>query len=93
MTRTPRGAKSRAIVLAVLFGAASPRVHAQDSWDAIYLAGSKIGWVHTWVEKEHHAGKDYLRVQIDCQQRLKRNTDISLRSSGTTRSKRSTARL
>ncbi len=54
------------------------RVQAQDSWDAIYLAGSKIGWVHTFVEKVQDKGHDYLRVRIDIEQRLKRDKDVSV---------------
>src|ERR1700756_1854408 len=52
--------------------------HAQESWDAIYLAGAKIGWVHTFVEKVQDRGRDYLRVRIDIEQRLKRGKDISI---------------
>jgi len=55
-------------------------VHAQqESWDATYLAGSKIGWVHTFVEKvKDPDGRDYLRVRIDMEQTLKRDKDVSV---------------
>ncbi len=49
-----------------------------ESWDAIYLGGSKIGYVHTFVEKVHHKGKEYQRVRIHIEQRLKRDRDISV---------------
>jgi len=51
---------------------------AQDSWDAIYLAGSKIGYVHTYVEKVTDRGHDYLRVRIDIEQRIQRDKDVSV---------------
>jgi hypothetical protein len=79
MTIKPRRATCTGMFLSVVLGAVLPTdVHAQDSWDAIYLAGSKIGWVHTFVEKVHNNGKNYLRVRIDCEQRLKRDKDVSL---------------
>jgi transglutaminase-like putative cysteine protease len=53
-------------------------LRAEDSWDAIYLAGSKIGWVHTYVEKVKHRGRDYLRVRVDIEQRLQRGKDVSV---------------
>jgi len=52
--------------------------HAEESWDAIYLAGSKIGYVHTYVEKVKNRGRNYLRVRIDIEQRLKRDKDVSV---------------
>jgi Transglutaminase-like superfamily len=57
--------------------------HAQgatkhESWDVIYLSGSKIGYVHTFVEKVHYKGKEYQRVRIHIEQRLKRDKDISV---------------
>jgi hypothetical protein len=52
--------------------------HAQESWDAIYLAGSKVGYVHTYVERLKHKGKDYQRVRIDIEQKLKRGKDTTI---------------
>jgi transglutaminase-like putative cysteine protease len=49
-----------------------------ESWDAIYLGGSKIGHVHTFVEKVQYKGKEYQRVRIHIEQRLKRDKDISV---------------
>jgi len=54
------------------------RAHAQESWDAIYLAGSKIGYVHTFVEKVKDRHRTYLRVRIDIEQRLKRDKDVTV---------------
>src|SRR5262249_41244763 len=53
-------------------------VHAQESWDAVYLAGAKIGHVHTFVEKVQKRGRDYHRVRIDIEQRLKRRNDVAV---------------
>jgi Transglutaminase-like superfamily len=51
---------------------------AQESWDAIYLSGTKVGFVHTYVEKVPNQGRTYLRVRIDMEQRLKRGRDFSV---------------
>jgi hypothetical protein len=51
---------------------------AQESWDAIYLGGHKIGYVHTFVEKVPHKGKQYYRVRIECEQRFKRDRDVTV---------------
>ena len=50
----------------------------QESWDAIYLAGSKIGYVHTFVEKVEDRGHEYLRVRIDLEQSIKRGNDVAV---------------
>jgi hypothetical protein len=63
-------------VVLVLF--ACTRVHAQESWDAIYLAGAKTGFIHTWVEKVANQGRDYLRVRIDIEQTIKRRDDLAV---------------
>jgi transglutaminase-like putative cysteine protease len=52
--------------------------HAQESWDAVYLGGSKIGFVHTTLEQLKEKGKDFIRVRIDMELSLKRGNDISL---------------
>jgi hypothetical protein len=57
----------------ILLGTAG-RVSAQDSWDAVYLVGSKVGHIHTFVEPVKDRGRDLLRVRIDMElsyQRLK----------------------
>jgi Transglutaminase-like superfamily len=63
---------ARATLALFLLGASA---RAQDSWDAVYLGGAKIGYVHTWVEKVKDKGIDYNRVRIDIEQRLKRRDD------------------
>ncbi len=65
------------LALAILLGFISS-ASAQESWDAIYLAGTKVGFVHTFVEKVPKEGHDYLRVRIDMEQSLKRGRDYSV---------------
>ncbi len=65
--------KMAALALAALLGCA--RAQAQESWDAVYLGGAKIGYVHTYVEKVKDRGRDFLRVRIDIQESLKRGDD------------------
>ena len=43
---------------------------AQESWDAVYLGGAKIGHMHTYVEKVTDRGKDYNRVRLDIEMHL-----------------------
>ncbi len=62
----------------LLVTSASVAARAQDSWDAIYLGGAKIGHVHTWVEKVSDRGRDYQRVRLDLEMRLKRGDDESV---------------
>ena len=50
---------------------------AQESWDAVYLGGSKIGHMHTYVEKVTDRGKDYNRVRLDIEMHLQRGEDQS----------------
>jgi Transglutaminase-like superfamily len=81
MTRRSRFAISlRIIVPALLNFVAGTCVHAQESWDAHYLGGSKIGYTHTFVEKvkDPGTGIDYLRVRIDMELRTTRDKDISV---------------
>ena len=65
------------LVTAIGLGFASS-ARAQESWDAIYLAGSHVGFVHTSVEKVRAEGKDYLRVRIDQEQSIRRGRDVAV---------------
>ena len=38
---------------------------AQESWDAVFLKGHKIGHVHTFVEKVSEKGRELYRVRQD----------------------------
>src|SRR3954452_11486656 len=42
-----------------------PAASAQESWDAVYLSGAKIGHIHTFVEPLKDRGRDLLRVRVD----------------------------
>jgi Transglutaminase-like superfamily len=72
------GNPGRITCLALAIGLLGGSARAQESWDAIYLAGTKIGHVHTYVEKVKAQGKEYLRVRIDMEQRIKRDRDFSV---------------
>jgi transglutaminase-like putative cysteine protease len=63
------------MILVLLAGADAG---AQESWDAVYLGGAKIGHMHTFVEKVSDHGKEYRRVRLDIEMRLKRRDDESL---------------
>ena len=39
------------LLLAAAISLRSAAASAQESWDVIYLAGTKIGHVHTYIEK------------------------------------------
>jgi len=62
----------------VLLGFPGALAQAQESWDAVYLGGSKIGYVHVFVESVRDRGREYLRVRIDIEQRLKRREDVAV---------------
>ena len=68
----------RMILAAVALLITSGYVRGEGSWDAIYLAGSKIGWVHTYVEKVKSGGKEYQRVRVDVEQKLQRGRDVAV---------------
>jgi transglutaminase superfamily protein len=79
--RHPRSNRARllsALAVLVLLGFDGARVRAQESWDAIYLGGSKIGYIHVFVEAVKDRGRDYLRVRIDNELRLKRRDDVAV---------------
>ena len=42
-----------------------PSLPAQESWDAIYFKGNKIGYVHTFIEKVSEKGRELYRVRLD----------------------------
>jgi hypothetical protein len=63
---------SAAVLL--LTGLGSP-ARAEDSWDAVYLAGTKIGYIHTFVEKVADKGRELYRVRVDMVLKFKRAKD------------------
>jgi len=63
--RSRRGILLCAIAgLAFLQGGAR-RAVGQESWDAVFLKGNKIGYVHTFVEKVSEKGRELYRVRVD----------------------------
>ena len=44
---------------------ASSPARAQDAWDAVFLKGNKIGYVHTFIEKVSEKGGELYRVRQD----------------------------
>jgi hypothetical protein len=77
--RSPQANRTLVLFLAAAVGmTCCAWARAQESWDAIYLAGSKIGYTHTFVEKVKNRGRDYLRVRIDSEQRFKRDKDVTV---------------
>jgi transglutaminase-like putative cysteine protease len=51
-------------------------VHAQESWDAVYLSGSKIGYIHTFIEKVSDRGRELHRVRVDTVLNFRRGNDV-----------------
>lgn len=58
-------------------GQAEPAAKPQHSWDAVYMAGTKVGYVHTQVErlKDPTQDRELLRVQVDTVLSFKRRND------------------
>ena len=70
----------RIIVPAILGVVTGGPALGQESWDAHYVGGSKIGYTHTFVErvKDKGNGKEYLRVRLDIALKFKRDKDVSV---------------
>ncbi len=43
----------------------SPPARAQEAWDAVFLKGNKIGYVHTFIEKVNEKNRELYRVRQD----------------------------
>jgi hypothetical protein len=48
---------------------------AQESWDAVYMGGAKVGSIHTTVTPVKDRGRDLLRVRVDMKFQFKRLKD------------------
>jgi Transglutaminase-like superfamily len=70
----------RIVVPAFLSVVATTLAFGQESWDAHYVSGAKIGYTHTYVERvpDPATKKEYLRVRIDIELKLKRDRDVSI---------------
>ena len=75
MQRNGKGGGLRGWLAAGLVLAAAGPARAEDSWDAVYLAGAKIGSVHTFVEPVKDGARQLLRVRIDSELSFKRLKD------------------
>jgi transglutaminase-like putative cysteine protease len=83
MGPTPRAAGLIALVLGFLAVplAWSGPIAAQDSWDAVYLSGAKVGHIHTFITPLQDRGRDLLRVRVDMVLTLRRLNDrVTIRS-------------
>jgi hypothetical protein len=49
---------------------------AQEAWDAIFLAGNKIGHIHTFIEKVSEKGRPLNRVRVDTVLNFRRDDDV-----------------
>lgn len=58
-----------------LLTACGATARADESWDAVFLAGSKIGYIHTFVEKVSDKGRELYRVRVDMVLNFKRGKD------------------
>ncbi|MDR3633780.1 MAG: transglutaminase domain-containing protein [Isosphaeraceae bacterium] len=56
--------------------ASAARAAEQESWDAIYMAGSKVGHVHIFVEPVNDKGRKLLRVRVDTVLNFRRDKDL-----------------
>lgn len=76
MTRTSRGKPLVEWVAGWLVIVSAVGVaNAQDSWDVVYVAGSKAGSLHTYIEPVTENGRELLRVRLDLVLEFKRLND------------------
>jgi len=75
MNRTLRGACPGVLLAAVALAGTAAAAPTTDSWDAVYLAGSKVGHIHTFIEPVKDRGQDFLRVRFEMRLSYKRLDD------------------
>jgi hypothetical protein len=63
------------VLAALVVGLAGLEARAQESWDAVFIAGAKVGSIHTYVQPVKDKGRDLLRVRVDLEFRFKRLGD------------------
>ncbi|WP_406695421.1 transglutaminase domain-containing protein [Singulisphaera sp. Ch08] len=77
MRRTRRGLGFGLLVLSlgavVATDTASAETH--ESWDAVFISGAKVGFIHTYVEPLKDKGKSLVRVRQDMEFTFKRLDD------------------
>jgi transglutaminase-like putative cysteine protease len=58
---------------------------ARDSWDSVFIAGARVGSLHSTVEPFKDRGRDRLRVRVDLSLQFKRiDADVTTRMRSTT---------
>lgn len=57
-------------------GFAASAARAEDSWDAVFLAGNKIGYIHTFIEKATEKNRPLNRVRVDTVLSFRRGDDV-----------------
>jgi hypothetical protein len=78
MTRTSRGKPLVEWVAGwLVIVSAAGIANADDSWDAVYVAGAKVGSIHTYIEPVTDHGRELLRVRLDLVLEVKRLGDRS----------------
>src|SRR4051812_21318005 len=75
MIRIRRSTAAAVVITLASTVAAAAAGPTTDAWDAVFLAGSKVGHIHTFIEPVQDKGKDYLRVRFDMQLSYKRLDD------------------
>jgi hypothetical protein len=72
MRLTTRGARQGGLFAALALLGLTGAAPATESWDAVYIAGSKVGQTHTWIEPLKERGRDLLRVRVTTKLNYKR---------------------
>lgn len=75
MRRTTRGARLGSLIAALAIFGMTGAAPTTESWDAVYLAGSKVGHIHTFIEPVKDKGRDLLRVRFTLKLSFKRLDD------------------
>src|SRR6516162_8457545 len=71
--------------LLALAAASLAATSVQDSWDSVFIAGARVGSIHSTVEPFKDRGRDRLRVQVDLSLRFKRlDAEVTTRMRSTT---------
>jgi hypothetical protein len=60
----------------VLLTAAPATGDEQESWDAIYIGGKKVGFMHVWVTPLQEKGRDLVRVRVHWEFNIKRGDNL-----------------
>ena len=78
MNGKPRAARPGVLLVVLAVAVLAGAAPTTDSWDAVYLAGSKVGHIHTYIEPVKDKGRDFLRVRFDMELSYKRLNDAVL---------------